>query len=179
VYFDPVYDYAPVDAQFAFTGAQALQMLAEQWDEPFQIVVRAETDREFAVVASMIERIQREPGADPIAVIFEETGVYGGTTYTVPDPLSRLYRLGRRWRVNCVAVTQVDSDLHRVYRYCTQVWVALRSLKLSLDLSRWFDSDRVAALETLVPGASAESGRHYLTMPETDLFGEWSKAVNP
>jgi KaiC/GvpD/RAD55 family RecA-like ATPase len=178
VIFDPVTDYDPGESGvLVWTGEAAIAELAERWDEPFRIVIRAESDEEYAVVASMIERIQREPGALAITVLMEEAAIYSGSTFAVAEPIKRLYTLGRRWRVNCLAVTQVDTDVHRVFRHATHMWVAMRSLKLSTDLQRYFDSERVAALESLRPGDTAAEGIHYEIYPSgADLFAEFERA---
>lgn len=175
VIFDPVSDYGPGPSGIVvWDGESALRELAERWDEPFRIVVRAEDDAEYAAVASLIERIQREPGAPPVAVVLEEAAVYSGSTFQIAEPIRRLYTLGRRWRINCIAVTQVDTDVHRVFRHATHIWVALRSQKLSSDLLRTFYLADIQSLEPLTPGVRATPGRHYMTSPDgTDLFREF------
>lgn len=179
VIFDPVLDYAPgPTGVVVWSGQDALRALADRWDEPFRIVVRAETVDEYAAVASLVERVQREPGAGPITVVLEEAAVTAGNTFNVPEPISRLYRLGRRWRVNCVAVTQIDTDVHRVFRANTHIWVLCKTLKLSTDFSKMFDLyDAMGLTEIAGPGVRPEPGVHYLTVPASaDLFGDFARA---
>lgn len=175
VIFDPVSDYGPGETGVVvWDGSSAIYELAERWDEPFRIVVRADDDDDYAAVASMIERIQREPGADPIVVVLEEAAVYSGSTFQVAEPIRRLYTLGRRWGVNCIAVTQVDTDVHRVFRHATHIWVALRSQKLSTDLQRTFNVADVQGLTPLTPGVQAQDGLHFLVSPPgADLFADF------
>jgi hypothetical protein len=124
-----------------------------------------------------------EPDAKPLAFVFEEAAMYSGSTWTLPEPISRVYRLGRRWKINCIAIAQIDTDLHRVFRACTQIYVALRSQKLSTDLQRHFDHEAVALLqpprlENPWPDVPVK-GVHYLTSPDDlDLFREWESAVS-
>lgn len=178
--FDPVADYEPD----GWTGdviegrpSAALRYMAERWDEDFRLVYRpgAEPELEAELLATMIEQVQQQqPEAGPLAVFLEEAS-HVSETQSIPRPIKRLYNLGRRWRINIVAVIQVDTDIHRVFRRASHLWVTMRQQQLSGSMAARFDRNQVAELEELRRGRQPVKGRHYLVSPDVDLLAVWDE----
>lgn len=184
VVFDPVDDYDDQRIGRACTIAYgvptAIRHLRERRDEPDVLIFRPEADDpslDYAYLLAAIERIQREPDAEPVAVVIDESGLVGDTYEILPN-LRRLYNLGRRWRIGIISIAQVDTDIHRVTRRNAQVVVCLRQTAVGTELRRWFGA-RPAELEMLTPGVRPQAGRHYLCYPDVDLWTWWATVQNP
>jgi type II secretory ATPase GspE/PulE/Tfp pilus assembly ATPase PilB-like protein len=187
VVFDPMAEYFPVKettAQLITNSAdEAIGFLADCYDEDFSLVYRTDgyaTVEEYDLICQMIERMQQEPAAGPLALAMEEASTFSTTT-TIGDQIRRIHNMGRKWGISVLSIIQVDTDAHRILRANAHVVVAMRQMKLSTDMRRLFRQQDVTKLEGMDQGGYVPvpiEGRHYLLAPlGADLFGQWSRAV--
>jgi hypothetical protein len=101
------------------------------------------------------------------------------STFEISPQLRRIYTLGRRWRINLVTIAQVDTDVHRLTRRCSQYIVIMRQQSVSSDLARIFSPRDVQQLTPIAhPGIAPVQGVHFLhSPPSVQLFDEWENRL--
>jgi len=165
----------------AVTGKfnDAVDYLAANWRGPFRLVVRFTDDLHHRELFRFLAVTARRCPTLPIGLVIEEADFFCRPTFIEPT-LDALYRYGRHYRLNLLSVARGDTDLHRAALQASDCLVVFRSRKFSGDMRERFagaELQAVQRLESLVPGAVPEKGRHYLTFPpEEDPAALWAAA---
>lgn len=176
-----------IDRFFEYPGAvatdfaAAVDYLAANWRSRFKLVCRFSNDLYHREMFRYLIVTARRCPTLPIALVLEEADFFADPAGIEPT-VAYLYKYGRHWRLNLIAVARGDTDLHRLIVNNTDCLVAFRQRKFSANMRAMFHSEdlqRIMRLETYSPLVRGlpEKGRHFLTYPDdADPVALWKTA---
>ena len=143
---------------------------------PFVIVFRPDLESDYTRLLQLAEHVQAIEPHGPLVVFMEEATAYSDT-WSIDDTFRDLYNLGRKRRISLCSTVQVDTDVHRVTRYNSNLIVTLAQNQLTGPLANKFRASEVqslVALDSETRRVELQQGRHFLVYPPgVDLFSTW------
>lgn len=153
-----------------------------------RLICRFAHDPEWAGILRLVYESQKfglkELGdkLPPITVFIEEIDFFSNRAYIDPF-VAQMYKYGRHYSINLVGIVRQDVETHPLVRANSDIIVAFRHIKLSVDFLRFFSSEdqvRLAGLEQYNPTLEPALGTHYLTYPpDSDVLAAWGDLAEP
>lgn len=141
-----------------------LDALSKYWRGDFRVICRLRSDMEYAMVFRFLtDAIQRCP-TTPISLVVEEADFFASPQRIEPT-LDYIYRYGRHYYINVLAVARGDTDLHRSMIQNADRIVMFQSHRFSSEMrERFTDEERATArkLKTAEWGTVPVEGVNYL-----------------
>lgn len=133
---------------------------------------------EFVAWLDILWTAQNEYDLPPLGLFIEEAS-FLSSTHNVDRAVEKIYTLGREPKISTVTISQRDTQINKLLRTQTHMWVSMRQRNPSSDVKEVFtseDLEMLPKLKTLMPRTVPKYGVHYLTdLGDMEVVSFWLK----
>lgn len=154
------------------------QHMEKDWHIIYHPRESSDITMEFVAWMDILWAAQNEFDLPPLGLFIEEAS-FLSSTHNVEKSVEKIYTLGREPQISTVTISQRDTQINKLLRTQTHMWVTLRQRNPSSDVKEVFtseDLEKMPKLKTLMPKTVPKYGVHYLTdLGDVELGKFWLK----